>query len=467
MIDSFRPYPEMKAAGLPWLGMMPAQWEVRRVKTLLREVDHRSASGKERLLSLRMHRGLVDHHEAGGKPIPAEALVGFKIVQPGQIVMNRMRASSGLFGVVTDHGLVSPDYAVFETKIDAYSPYLLYLFRLPCLKAVFRAESKGLGTGESGFLRLYTDRFGPIPIPYPPCNEQELIVRFLNWHGNQTAKLIRAKRQLLALLNEQRRRIVQQAVTQGLDHNVKRKLSGVAWLGDIPESWQVYRLKTFTENKIEPRTSRAKEEIYVALEHIESWTGRLIHRDFDTEFDSQVKAFAPGDVLFGKLRPYLAKVIRLGVGGVCVGELLVLRASKSVIDSEFLEYRMRSDDFIDHVNSSTSGAKMPRAEWDFLGNIQIAFPSSLKEQRAIVEYIQSATEKISEATRLIGDEIALLQDFRTRLISDVVTGNLDIREAAASLPEQADISEPLHAADEADAFEDDGREDFELEEAAA
>jgi hypothetical protein len=128
-----RPYPEMKPTGLPWLGDVPAHWEVRRIKTLLKEVDNRSKSGEELLLSLRIRQGLVDHFDAGGKLIPAESLVGFKLIEPGQVVMNRIRAAAGLFGVANVRGLVSPDYAVFEPKPDAYNPYLLQAFRLPSL----------------------------------------------------------------------------------------------------------------------------------------------------------------------------------------------------------------------------------------------------------------------------------------------------------------------------------------------
>lgn len=126
------------------------------------------------------------------------------------------------------------------------------------------------------------------------------------------------------------------------------------------------RLKTIAQNKIEQKSFRSDGEIYVALEHIESWSGRLLHRDFDSKFDSQVKSFAAEDILFGKLRPYLAKVTRLDIGGVCVGELLVLRASEAMIDPTFLESRLRTSDFIELVNSSTFGAKMPRADWGFI-----------------------------------------------------------------------------------------------------
>ena len=165
MIEGLRPYADMRATGLGWLPNVPEHWGIQRIKTLLREIDTRSVTGEERLLSLRMIAGLVDHLEVGGKPISAQSLTGYKVIEPGQIVMNRMRAASGLFGIARKRGLVSPDYAVFEQSNPVNSHYLLQLFKLPAMAAIFRSESKGLGTGESGFLRLYTDRFGPIHIP--------------------------------------------------------------------------------------------------------------------------------------------------------------------------------------------------------------------------------------------------------------------------------------------------------------
>ena len=114
MIGDLNPYADYKDSGLPWLGQVPAHWEVRRIKTALREVDRRSTTGLEPLLSLRMQAGLVDHHASGGRPIPPSALVGYKRVWPGEIVMNRMRASFGLFAAATSDGLISPDYAIFR-----------------------------------------------------------------------------------------------------------------------------------------------------------------------------------------------------------------------------------------------------------------------------------------------------------------------------------------------------------------
>ncbi len=161
------------------------------------------------------------------------------------------------------------------------------------------------------------------------------------------------------------------------------KSSGIDWLGDIPAHWDLRRLKTHTENVIKPSNSPHDDGLRVALENVESWTGRIIEPETDMQFDSQVREFHAGDVLFGKLRPYLAKVARPDRDGVCVGEFLVLRPNDGMLQPSYLEQLIRSKPFIDAVNASTYGAKMPRANWEFIGNMGCPFPRRADRHRAI------------------------------------------------------------------------------------
>jgi len=207
----------MKRSGIEWLGDVPEHWEVKRLKLLFREVDSRSTTGKEILLSLRMHRGLVPHNEVSEKPIEEEALKGFKKVTMGQLVMNRMRAAIGMFATVPQIGIVSPDYAIFEPIKTADPSYYVSLFKTSTLCSIFRLESKGLGTGSSGFMRLYTDRFGLIKVPVPPKEEQEAITL---WIQKTTQEFETAKQraaQEIVLLNEFRTRMIADVVTGKLD----------------------------------------------------------------------------------------------------------------------------------------------------------------------------------------------------------------------------------------------------------
>jgi type I restriction enzyme, S subunit len=462
MIDGLRPYAEMKPTGLPWLGDVPAHWDVRRNGRLF-AARRQTGFPNLPILEVSIRSGVrVRDFDNGGRKQEIADRSKYQRAVKGDIAYNMMRMWQGAVGISPVDGLVSPAYVVARPFDETDPAYYAYLFRTATYMREIDVFSRGIVPDRN---RLYWESFKQMPSVYPPLEEQRLIVRFLDWHGGQVARLVRAKKALIGLLNEQKQAIIHRAVTRGLDANANLKPSGIPWLGDVPEGWEVKRLKVLAQNKIIQTRFREPGEIYVALEHIESWSGRLIRRDYDTQFDSQVKAFIANDILFGKLRPYLAKVTRLDVGGVCVGEILVLRANGSVIDPAFLECRMRTSDFIELVNSSTFGAKMPRADWDFIGNVSMAFPTSLIEQQAVVGYLESATRELSAVITRVLDEIALIQEFRTRMIADVVTGKLDVRALAASLPETAAQEATLDQSDDEDM--DDLPDDLEPEEAAA
>ena len=192
----------------------------------------------------------------------------------------------------------------------------------------------------------------------------------------------------------------------------------------VPKHWQIKRLKTCVGNITEQTRELRPGEVYMALEHVEGWTGRVRATETETDFDSQAKRFQVGDVLFGKLRPYLAKVTLPDRGGVCVGEFLVLRPSTSNIAPHFLERLLRSKPVIDAVDASTFGAKMPRADWQFIGNMVHSLPP-LSEQTAIVRFLDHADEQIQRYIAGKGRLIALLQEERQALVHQAVTRGLD------------------------------------------
>jgi type I restriction enzyme S subunit len=203
--------------GLEWLGSTPTDWPVTRIKYLLREFDERSRSGSETLLSVRMHHGVVPFAEHFSRPPQAASLIGFKVVRPGQLVINRMQAGNGVIFPSRLHGLVSPDYAVFDPLGDVNVDFLGELFRCRTVRTKFRSESKGLGTGTSGFLRLYNDRLGAIHVALPNRSEQDRILEHLSL---ATRDIDRARSRLereVALISEYRTRLIADVVTGLLD----------------------------------------------------------------------------------------------------------------------------------------------------------------------------------------------------------------------------------------------------------
>ena len=204
------------------------------------------------------------------------------------------------------------------------------------------------------------------------------------------------------------------------------KDSGVEWLGDVPLHWEVRRLKASATNVIEQTNQRPDQGITLALENVESWSGRYTDAGSDTVLESQLKQFRCGDVLFGKLRPYLAKVVCPNQSGVCVGEFLVLRQRSENVLPDFLQRTLCSKPVIDHINALTYGAKMPRAEWQVICNLEQPVPT-LHEQAAIVRFLDYTDRRIRRYIRAKQKLIALLEEQKQAIIHQAVTGQIDVR----------------------------------------
>jgi type I restriction enzyme S subunit len=199
------------------------------------------------------------------------------------------------------------------------------------------------------------------------------------------------------------------------------KDSGVEWLGDVPEHWNLKRLK----NNLRLLTEKTnRRENPIALENIESWSGRFIQTE--TIFEGEGVAFDKGDILFGKLRPYLAKAYLVENSGEAVGDFYVMRPTRETL-SKFFQYQILTREFIAIVDSSTFGAKMPRVSWDFFGNMFLATPP-LSEQQKIAQFLDHETAKIDTLIEKSNSAIELMQERRTALISAAVTGKIDVRD---------------------------------------
>ena len=257
-----------------------------------------------------------------------------------------------------------------------------------------------------------------IPINY---EEKQNIANFLDYETSKMDMLIEKQQQLIKLLEEKRQAVISHAVTKGLNPNVSMKDSGVEWLGEIPEYWEIYRLKTITTLK----TSKScfKNNL-IALENIESWSGKYVKTENDYSGDGI--AFKAGDILFGKLRPYLAKVYIAESDGEAIGDFFVLRTKPKVI-SRFLQLCLLTQEVIFIINGSTFGAKMPRVSWDFMGNLSFVIPP-LKEQEEIISYLKAEISKLDLLIEKANQTIILLKERRTALISAAVTGKIDVRD---------------------------------------
>ena len=270
--------------------------------------------------------------------------------------------------------------------------------------------------------KLMNNVMAKIRVQVPSETEQTQIANFLDRKTGQIDKLIRIKERRIELLQEQRTALINQAVTKGLDPNVEMKPSGVEWIGKIPAHWKIKRIKhiaTLVSEKSTPETSAIK----ISPENIESETGKVL--DFYSLYGSSGVKFQVGDVLFNKLRVYLRKVVFAEYGGYSLGEMIIIRPSLQDI-GKYLFYLMLSSRFIEYCNSISKGVKMPRTDVYDILDAQIPI-TSYQKQTQIVNFLEHKTKQIDELIAAEQRKIELLKEYRQSLISEVVTGKIDVR----------------------------------------
>jgi len=436
-MDTLQPYPSYQNMSSRWVPAIPAHWQLLRAKHFLREIDDRSTTGDEQLLSMRQHRGLIPHNDVSNKLIGAEHLIGYKRTRPNELVLNRMQAGNAMFFRSSLFGLVSPDYAVFRLIREDNPEFLGHLFRSAPIRGLFRSESKGLGTGTSGFLRLYSDRFASLTIPIPPRAEQEQIVAYLRVQDAHIARFVKAKRELINLLNEQKLRIIDQAVTRGLDTRVKLKASGINWLGDVPEHWVIKPLKRWVclnASTLVEKTNPEFEFRYVDIGSVK--TGRLAR-----ELERMQFAVAPsrarrilrrGDTIISTVRTYLKAIwyVNEEADDLIASTGFAVLTPGSNVEPEYLSYVIQSTPFVNRVTANSIGIAYPAIAETVLGRFPVVLPSTLVEQQTIVAHIKSESEPLDRAIEQAMTEIKLMREYRDRLIADVVTGQIDVRNWA-------------------------------------
>ena len=212
-----KPYPAYKPSDVEWQQKIPTHWKRKRLKFLLRSVDHRSVTGRETLLSLRRDYGVVVFADHFSHPPQGNSHVGYKIVEIDQLVVNRLQANNGLVFCSRLSGLVSPDYSVFESQCPLNMLFLSEVLRTSPVRTHFRRQATGLGTGTSGFLRLYDDKFLNTSVALPSIEEQRRIVAFVDQFTTQLSDLVSRTFRQIKLVREYRTRLIADVVTGKLD----------------------------------------------------------------------------------------------------------------------------------------------------------------------------------------------------------------------------------------------------------
>lgn len=444
MTTVVKPHSAYKPSGVSWLGDVPAHWEVRKLRSILAETTERNRPDWP-LLSVVRERGVIlrdlTDKDENHNYVPDD-LTNYKVVHKGQFAMNKMKAWQGSYGVSMYDGIVSPAYYVFDIG-EVEGDYFHRAIRSKSYVPFFGQASDGVRIGQWDLSKA---RMQEIPFPVPPVTEQRAIVRFLDYVDRRIRRYVAAKRKLIGLLEEENQAVVNRAVTQGLDPNVRLKPSGVEWLGDVPEHWETTRFSrqiSIAKGQVDPTVEPYSSMSLIAPNHLEAKTGRLLHQETASEQGAISSKYLcrTGDVIYSKIRPALAKVVIAPSDCLCSADMYPLSPGDS-LHANYLFWLLLSGAFTAWSVLESDRVAMPKINRATLNGYYIPMPP-FSEQTAIVRHLDETARGIYAAIDNARRQIELVQEYRTKLIADVVTGKLDVREAAAQLPDEASDQNPI------------------------
>lgn len=430
MFRNLSPYGDTRPTTLPWASTLPRHWRIERAKTVMRTVDVRSAAGEEELLTVSSKRGVVPRASAKVSMFRAESYVGHKLCWPDDLVINSLWAWGRGLGVARHHGIVSTAYGVYrQRKADLDPSYLNELVRSEPFQWELQVRSQGVWKSR---LQISDERWLDAPLLVPPAEEQAAIVKYLVHANARIDKAVAAKRRLMALLEEQERALVEELIDASAVgapaplfgralHRIDQGLSPSAIEGELADGqWAVLSLSavnrgTFVSSALKPVASNLR-----VPDGLELGNGDLLMSRSNTRERVGDVAVVEGV----RPRTFMPDLIYR----------LVLR--ENLLSSDFASHLLRTRRVRNQIESMAKGSSdtMPKLSQRQIKSLRICLPD-LRAQRAVVEEVSRQTEPIVSAAMKARKEIALIQEFRTRLVADVVTGQVDVRAAAASLPD--------------------------------
>ena len=436
-------YPAYKPSGVFWFSDIPEHWEVRRLRTI---AEVRASNVDKHIRENEIPIRLCNYVDVYKNDWITQS-IQFMNATASENEIERFRLELGDVLITKDSEVwndIGVPALVTEPADDLLAGYHLALLRpFKIILGAFLAralQSKGvayqLHVRANGVTRYGLTHMNvrSVHVPLPPLNEQAAIVRYLDYVDRRIHRYINAKRKLIVLLKEETQAVVNRTVTRGLDPNVRRKPSGVSWLGDVPAHWEVRRAKFFYR-EVDERSTTGTEEL-MSVSHI---TGVTTRKRTVTMFLAKsyrgYKICRPSDIVINTMWAYMAALGTARQTGLVSPSYGVYRPLKqNSLNHDYVDPLLRSEIYRSQYFARSTGITASRLRLypeSFL-NIQLLCPP-LPEQAAIVEYLNKATADIGAAISRARRQIELVDEYRTRLIADVVTGKLDVREPAAQL----------------------------------
>ena len=412
-------YREYKDSGVQWLGEIPRHWKTVRVKALLSERVDKSDTGLEEPLSMSQKYGIIPTREMDVVPNMASTYIGAKRVFKQDLVFNKLKAHLGVFAISKYNGLVSPDYAVYTPNERTYLPFMEYVFHTPLYIGEFTRRATGVAIGLT---RLYTNGLFAIPFLYPPIGEQHSIVSYLDEKCGKIDKMLEGKQKQIELLAEMKQRIIADAVTHGLNPDVKMKATNIPWLPEIPEHWEMTKVSSHFKQRNEKVSDKDYPALSVSKQGV---TPQLANVALSNAEGSSRKLVKVGDYAVN------SRSDRKGSCGVSKYEgsvsLITIVLEPFNIDGDYVHYLFRSNPWIEEFYRNGRGivADLWTTNYQMMKSMYMPIPPR-SEQHAIVSFIKEKEEKIDTLTSKLQQEIESIKEYKQRLISDVVTGQIKV-----------------------------------------
>ena len=418
-------YNEYKDSGVKWIGKIPSHWEVNKIRSLFKLSNQKTNDPNCTLLSLSQYTGVRLKSECANVGMfEAETTIGYNIVQKGQFVMNIMLAWNGSYSVSNYNGVISPAYCVFDFIRNCDKKYFDYLLRLKAYSGAFKTLSKGLIDSR---LRLYPEYFRTFPIVFPPVEEQNKIVAYLDNKVSKIDKYISTAEKKIAALDELKQVTIADAVTHGINPNAPMKDSEIPWIGMVPEHWEVKTLRAYI---------RIYSEKYHAEKQLLSVTREqgVILRDVDSKEEnhnfipddlSGYKLVRRGDFAINKMKSWQGSYGVSNYEGIVSPAYYVCKLEFE--NKDFFSKSIRCKAYVPFFNQYSKGIRVD--QWDLspiaLKNIPF-FEPPISEQNEIVTYIDRKVAQIDKMKAAELAQIDKLKEYKQRLISDVVTGKVKV-----------------------------------------
>lgn len=436
-MSELRRYPDYKDSGVPWLGDIPSHWEVKQLKhsityndeTLSDKTDPQYEFQYVDISSVSLINGITNREKLNFDNSPSRAR---RIVRKGDVIVSTVRTYLKAIAQVEEDSsdlIVSTGFAVLRPKEDLLPKYLGYWIQSDYIVNSIMARSVGVSYPAINATDLVR-----LPVVELPKPEQQVIVNFLDDKLNHIDTLISKQQQLIETLAEQRSAVITHAVTKGLDPYTAMKDSGVEWLGETPEHWESFKITHIVETIGSGTTPKSSHSNYYAdegtlwvttselRESVIADTKKKLTEDALQDY-STLKVFPINSVAIAM---YGATIGRLGILGeeATFNQACCVYSESEKIHYKFLYYWLWYRRPI--LISLSNGGGQPNLNQDDLRKLVIPIPS-IKEQEEIVNYLDKETQRIDEMSKTTTDIITKLQEYRSALITQAVTGKIDVR----------------------------------------